>query len=185
MIKRICLIMMFLVLWGLGYAQNQFVYVRYNPSEGNVSAIVNTIDDMVRSAMGEVVVFLSQASTPVIATDSHGWSEIRTELLGMQTAYDYFAEDEALVLNRYYAELFSETVDDSLRLRGADDQSWECTFIISEQMYYSDEFESLAENISVNGLTSRMSVDILTYNDSQRLSSVDMELKSMFKYNLE
>lgn len=184
MTKRNCLVMLFLALKIISYAQNQFVYVRYSPKDGNVSAIVNTIDDMVQNAMGNVIVFLSRASTPMIATNNHEWNEIRSELLGMQTAYDYFAEDEALILNRYYADLFSETVNESLHLKGTDDKSWVCTFIISEQMFHSNEFESLAENISVNELFSRMPVDILTYNESQRLSVVDAEMESMFKFNL-
>lgn len=182
--RTIYLVMLFLTLGMLSYTQNQFVYVRYSPKDGNVSAIINTIDDMVQNAMGNVIVFLSRASTPMIATNNHEWNEIRSELLGMQTAYDYFAEDEALILNRYYADLFSETVNESLHLKGTDDKSWVCTFIISEQMFHSNEFESLAENISVNELFSRMPVDILTYNESQRLSDVDAEMESMFKFNL-
>lgn len=184
MMRTIYLVMLFLTLGMLSYTQNQFVYVRYSPKDGNVSAIINTIDDMVQNAMGNVIVFLSRASTPMIATNNHEWNEIRSELLGMQTAYDYFAEDEALILNRYYADLFSETVNESLHLKGTDDKSWVCTFIISEQMFHSNEFESLAENISVNELFSRMPVDILTYNESQRLSDVDAEMESMFKFNL-
>ena len=82
------------------YAQNQFIYVRYNPKDGNVSAIIRTIDNLIQKSTGETIVFLSQASTPIVATSYSEWEEIRVVLLSMQTAFEYYPEDEALKLNK-------------------------------------------------------------------------------------
>jgi len=166
------------------YAQNQFVYVRYNPKHGNASAIVKTIDNITKSTSGKVIVFVSQASTPIISTNSSEWEDMRSGLLRMQTAYEYYAEDEATILNKYFASLFTESVDKDLHLHGNNDKSWICTFIVSYEMLHSDEFELLAETISVNELADRMSVDILTYNESPHLSSAEIASNTMFKFNI-
>lgn len=178
------LVIMFLILSVVTYAQNQFIYVRYNPKDGNVSAIIRTIDNLIQKSTGETIVFLSQASTPIVATSYSEWEEIRVVLLSMQTAFEYYPEDEALKLNQYYTDLFSEIIDENLHLKGANDESWVCTFIISEVMLNSHEFEALAENIAINELARRMSVDILTYNDTQYLSIAELESNTMFKFNL-
>jgi len=184
MIKRICIIFSLLVLSIVSYAQNQFVYVRYNPKHGNASAIVRTIDNMMRNAQGQVVVFISRASSPIIANNESEWEDVRAGLLRMQTAYEYYAEDESHYLNNYFSKLFAESVDRDLHLKGHADKSWFCTFIISDAMLNSEEFESLAEAISVNELARRMSVDVMTYNESQRLSSAEIVSNTMFKFNI-
>lgn len=182
--KRNLLIMKLLILSVVSYAQNQFVYIRYNPKHGNASAIVRTIDNIMEKSSGKIILFVSQAASPIIATNNYEWEEMRSGLLRMQTAYEYFAEEESVILNQYYTTLFSESVDKNLHIYGEEDKSWACTFIISEEMLHSENFEALAENISVNELASRMSVDILTYNESQRLTPVEIATNTMFKYNI-
>ena len=86
------LVIMFLILSVVTYAQNQFIYVRYNPKDGNVSAIIRTIDNLIQKSTGETIVFLSQASTPIVATSYSEWEEIRVVLLSMQTAFEYYAD---------------------------------------------------------------------------------------------
>ncbi|MBQ9427895.1 MAG: hypothetical protein IJU36_09775 [Paludibacteraceae bacterium] len=166
------------------YAQNQFVYIRYNPGQGNSSAIVGTVDKLMAKSSGKVVVFVSNAASPIIAANSSEWEEVRSELLRMQSAYEYYAEDESAILNQYYTTLFAESVDKKLHIKGKDDESWVCTFIISEESLHSDEFEALAENISVNELAKRMSVDVLIYSDSPRLSPAEIAANTMFKFNI-
>lgn len=182
--RRVTSIFILLILGMFAYAQNQFVYVRYNPKHGNVSPIVKTIDNLVARSSGKVVVLVSQASSPMIAANGSEWEELRSGLLRMQTAYEYYGEDEAIFLNQYFATLFSETVDNQLHLKGKNDSSWVCSFIISKEMLSSEEFESLAESISINELATRMSVDILTYDESQRLSSAEISSNTMFKFNI-
>ena len=162
----------------------EFVYVRYNPKHGNASAIVRTIDNKMRNTNGQIVVFISHASSPIIATNESEWEEVRAGLLRMQTAYEYYAEDESRYLNSFFSKLFAESVDRNLHLMGQVDHSWVCTFIISETMLHSDEFESLAEMISVNELDRRMSVNVMTYNESQRLSLAEVASNTMFKFNI-
>lgn len=182
--KRLSIIFFLLILGIYTYAQNQFVYVRYNPKHGNASPIIKTIDNLVARSSEKVIVLVSQASSPIIATNSSEWEELRSGLLRMQTAFEYYGEDEAIFINQYFASLFSETVDNQLHLKGKDDSSWVCTFIISKEMLSSEEFESLAETISINELATRMSVDILTYDESQRLSSAEISSNTMFKFNI-
>ena len=55
------LVIMFLILSVVTYAQNQFIYVRYNPKDGNVSAIIRTIDNLIQKSTGATIVFFSQA----------------------------------------------------------------------------------------------------------------------------
>ena len=176
--RRISIIFFLLVLGMFAYAQNQFVYVRYNPKHGNVSPIVKTIDNMEHT--GNANYFLKI----IIATNGSEWEVLRSGLLRMQTAYEYYAEDEVIFLNQYFAVLFSETVDNQLHLKGENDSSWVCSFIISNEMLSSEEFEALAEGISINELSTRMSVDIFTYDESQRLSSAEISSNTMFKFNI-
>ncbi len=183
MSKRVSILLVLFFWTGLSYSQNRFVYVWYNPTHGNASAIVGAIDEMIEKDQGRVVVFVSQASSPIIATNNTEWEEVRSGLLRMQTSYEYYAEDEATLLNDYFATLFIETVDRDLHIKGAEDKVWSCTFIISETMLHSEEFETLAETISVNELTTRMAVNVLTYNDSQRLSLAEIPANTMFNFN--
>ncbi|MGN1156034.1 MAG: hypothetical protein ACI4TK_07640 [Agathobacter sp.] len=127
---------------------------------------------------------MSQAATPFIASNESEWDEVRIDLLRMQTAYEYYMEEEARALNNYFSDLFVESVDSNLKLSGQNDKSWVCTFMISNTMIQSEEFESLAEIISVNELPRRMSIDILTYNESPYLSSAEMASNTMFKFNV-
>lgn len=183
MMKELCIIFSLLVWSIVGYAQNQFVYVRYNPKHGNASAIVRTIDNLIKNTRGQIVVFVSKASTPIIASNEYEWEDVRTGLLSIQSAYEYYAEDESRFLNNYFSKLFVESVDRNLHLKGQTDKSWVCTFIISDAMLNSEEFEYLAEMISVNELFRRMSVDLMTYNESQYLSSAEFVYNTMFKFN--
>lgn len=173
-----------MILSIFSYAQNQFVYVRYNPKHGNASAIVNTIDNIVNDGSGRVIIFISNASNPIIAYNGSEWEDVRLVLLRMQTANEYYAENEAILLNSFFSELFTEVVNDQLHIKGAFDKAWVCTFIVSKDMLCSDEFESLAENISVNELYERMPVDILTYNNSLRLELAQIATNKMFKFNI-
>lgn len=182
--RKLIFLFVFMILGIFAYSQNQFVYVRYNPKHGNVSPIVKTIDNLVSRSLGKVIVLVSHASSPIIATNNSEWEELRSRLLRMQTAYEYYGEDEAIFLNQFFATLFSETVDKQLHLRGKNDSSWACSFIISNEMLSSEEFESLAGCISINELASRMSVDILTYDESQRLSPAEFSSNTMFKFNI-
>lgn len=182
--KKILLIVNALAMCVGIYAQNQFVYIRYNPKHGNASAIVKTVDNFMQKSSGKVVVFVSQSANPIIATNSLEWEDVRGGLLSMQSAFEYYAEDESAILNKYYANLFSESVDDKLHIKGIDDKSWVCTFVISQEMLQSEEFESLAENISVNELATRMSVDVLTYNETSRLQPAEIATNTMFKFNI-
>lgn len=181
---KIGLILSVMVLSIGVYAQNQFVYIRYNPGQGNSSAIVGTVDKLMEMSSGKVVVFVSKAASPIIASNSSEWWEVRGELLRMQSAYEYYAEDESAILNQYYTTLFAESVDKKLHIKGKDDKSWICTFIISEEILHSEEFEALAENISINELAKRMSVDVLTYSNSSRLSPAEIAANTMFKFNI-
>ena len=182
--SKIGLILCIVVLSIGVYAQNQFVYIRYNPGQGNSSAIVGTVDKLMAKSSGKVVVFVSNAASPIIATNNSEWEEARSELLRTQSAYEYYAEEESTFLNQYYTTLFAESVDQKLQIKGEEDKSWICTFIISEEILHSEEFEALAENISINELAKRMSVDVLTYSNSSRLSPAEIAANTMFKFNI-
>ncbi len=183
MMKKVPLLLSMLVWVIIMNAQNQFVYVRYNPRHGNASTIVRTIDNILQESQGQVVVFISRADSPLLASNIEEWEENRTSLLGMQTAYEYYAEDELIVLNEYFTELFSEFVDMNLHLMGKNDKSWICTFIISEKMFH-EEFEFLAESISINELVSRMPVNVLTYSDAPQLLTMEAVSNRMFNFNI-
>lgn len=182
--KRKKIIFVFLLMNIFSYAQNQFVYIRYNPKHGNASAIIEKIDKIVAENTGNVKIFISNASTPIIASDRYEWEDVRLILLKMQTENEYYAEDEAIFLNAYFSELFSEIVNDNLHIKGVTDRSWGCTFIISEEILYSNDFEYLAENISINELYERMPIDIMTYNHSPRLKYAQIAADKMFNFNI-
>lgn len=180
--RKAGLILLCLILSVVSFAQNQFVYIRYNPAHGNASAIVNFVDNLVDNTNGQFRVFISNAATPTIVTNDIEWTDVRTKLLSMQIANEYYAEDEANILHRYFVELFGESVDDKLHLRGMADNTWKCTFIISEAMLHSVDFDALAEVISINELEQRMAVDILTYNESRDLTFAEITPNTMFNF---
>ncbi|MBO5361905.1 MAG: hypothetical protein J6A35_03005 [Paludibacteraceae bacterium] len=183
MMKRFALLLLMTMNVFVLFAQNHFVYVRYSPKDGNVSPVISAIEQIQNQAYGQVAIFVSKASTPFIVTTEKEWSEARENLLGMQVEYDYYPQEEASLLNTYFAQFFKETVSPSLHITGDDDRSWTVTFIVSESMLQSSEFEYVAENICVNELLDRMDVEILTYNDDSSLSSANIPESKLFLYN--
>jgi hypothetical protein len=168
----------------LMHAQNHFVYVRYSPKDGNVSAVISAIEELKNQSDGQVVVFISKASTPIVATKEKEWFDAREALLSMQVEFDYYPQEEATLLNTYFMQYFMESVSSSLHIRGENDNEWTTTFIVSENMLQSDEFEYLAESIYVSELLQRMDVDIFTYNGyDNRLSSVDIPENKLFLFD--
>ncbi len=184
MIKKTLLFITLLIGSIYCFAQNQFVYVRYIPKDGNVSAITKAIDNIVNSTRGNIYVFISNASSPIIASNETEWQDAKTELLSMQTAYEYFPDEESFLLNQLYTKLFDESVYDNLHIRGKYDEQWICTYIVSQSMLNSSDMDALAENISVNELPNRMAVDILTYNEGNRLDNAEIYANTMFQFNI-
>lgn len=183
MMRRIFLLLLLMMSACMLHAQNHFVYVRYSPKEGNVSPVISAIEQIRNQANGQVVIFVSKASTPFVVTNANEWNEARENLLGMQVEYDYYPQEEATLLNTYFTQFFKETVSPSLHITGDDDTSWMTTFIVSENMLQSLEFEYIAENIYVNELLDRMDVEVLTYNDDSRLSSASIPENKLFLFN--
>lgn len=183
MMRRISLLLLLMMSACMLHAQNHFVYVRYSPKDGNVSPIISAVEQIRNQAYGQVVIFVSKASTPFVVTTEKEWSEARENLLSMQVEYDYYPQEEATLLNAYFTQFFKETVSSSLHITGDDDRSWTVTFIVSENMLQSDEFEYVAENICVNELLDRMEVDVLTYDDNSRLSSANIPESKLFLFN--
>lgn len=184
MTQRITLLVLLMMSACVMYAQNHFVYVRYSPKDGNVSPVVSTIEQIRNQVDGQVVVFISKASTPIVATSEKEWNEARETLLGMQVEFDYYPQEEATMLNAYFTQYFRESVSSSLHISGENDDKWTATFIVSENMLQSNEFEYIVENIYVNELLQRMNVDIFTYNEyDNRLSSAKMPENKLFLFN--
>ena len=184
MIQRITLLVLLMMIACLMHAQNHFVYVRYSPKDGNVSPVVSTIEELRSQADGQVVVFISNASTPIVATTEKEWFDARKTLLSMQVEFDYYPQEEAKMLNTYFTQYFRETVSSTLHISGEYDDKWTATFIVSENMSQSEEIEYIVECIYVNELFKRMDVDILTYNeDDARLSSAKLPDNKLFLFN--
>ena len=166
-----------LVLSLTSMAQDRyFFYVRYNPLEGNSSAIVDEIDQVVSNRPDQLIVMLSKGSSPLLA-DMSNWRDLRQSILTQQNAPSLYADIEEAFLDSIFIKYLHEQVrqeDGRLMLFGDNDREWSVNFILSEQMYEQGEndYESIPiEFVKVNQLAERgITVRWLSYNNSDRLT---------------
>ena len=184
MMKRFALLLFMTMNAFVLLAQNHFVYVRYSPKDGNVSPVISHIEQIRSTSSSQMIVFISHALAPIIVTQDKEWQNARDILLSMQVEYDYYPLEEASLLNSCFSQYFKEVVTSDLHIQGEEDRNWVVTYIVSEDMLQSNDFEYLAENIYVNELINRMDVNILTYNEfDNELSLVNFPKNMLFQFN--
>ena len=158
------------LLWCVfsGFAQNSFIYLRYDLTQGNASVIVSKIDNIIRGTQGKFVIYKSDGTTPVVCTNHETWREMRASLLSQQTVSDYYEDVDMGRINQLFVELFAEKVSgySNLSLSGNKDNEWTCTFIISKEMVRNANDADLVLRLaSINQLEDRMNLRIFAYSE--------------------
>ena len=168
--KTLRLILLFSLFSLVCKSQNQFVYIHYDPAAGNPAAIVEMVEKLQEErGRKQIVVFLSTNDRSLLARTPLEWLDLRGELLTMQSKPEFYARNDARMLNNLFAELFNEYVTDDMHIKGRRDADWMCHFIVSQEMLFSVDMESVLELISLNELIDRMKVTVRTYDASNQL----------------
>ena len=168
--KTLRLIVLFSVFSLVCRSQNNFVYIHYDPAAGNPKGIVDMVEKLQEQrGRKQVVVFLSTNDRSLVARTPVEWLDLRGELLTMQSKPEFYARNDAKILNDLFADLFSEYVTDDMHIKGRRDADWICNFIVSQEMLYSADMESVLELISLDELIDRMKVSVQTYDASNQL----------------
>lgn len=163
------------------FAQNSFVYVRYNPQQGNASVVVDYIDNLY-SGYGNVIVFFSNSVNPIVTRNFEDWSDLRSQILSMQIAPDYYEQEEIGLLNEQFTKYFAEFVEANKTIKGSQDKDW--TFIsITSENDFDEASSALSKIISVNQLIDRMKITHYTYNESNKLQKKVLNNKSEYNLN--
>lgn len=122
-------------------AQNHcFFYVRFNPAEGNSSAIVNAIENIVNGTDAKFIVFISGGLNPLIF-DQTNWIGAKNHILTVSNPPILFEEEEYVRLNEILSEVLDESAteyNNDIQLKGNNDGSLSLYFILSEETYRSE-----------------------------------------------
>lgn len=138
-------------------AQDNFVYLQFNPKEGSASDVVEFVEKMHNASNNDesrLIIYVSNDSRPYKVTDWEYWKEVRRKLLGQQASADFYEKYELLQLSNLFSEIFSESVNDNIDIVGRYDKKLTCNFVVSEYMIKNEEdfFEKL---IYINQLSDR------------------------------
>lgn len=168
-------------------AQSNFVYVRYDLSQGDASFVVEEIEKIIEKTTGQYVIYYSNGQNPTICTKQEEWLVLRSSILTQQTTPDYYADEDIVRLNTLFSQYFSEIVDvENMKLSGKDDRKWTCTFILSDQMIRDDSDADLVLRIvAINQLEERIKVSVLSYNneESECKTIEDLQKNKLIKYS--
>lgn len=158
------------VMVGTTFAENHFVYLRYDPKAGSPKPIVEVVENLfAQRARNQVLVFLSTNDRSLLARTELEWLDIRGELYTMQSTPEFYAHNDISLLTQIFTETFSPKVDGAMHLRGSNDNQWTCHFIVPQEMFVSEDMESILQLISLNELPSRLSVTVQTYDAGSEL----------------
>ena len=148
-------------------AQNNFIYVHFDNTQANSSAVVNQISKIVAGTKGNFVIFYTNGETPIVCDTFEDWDELRNLMLTQQNAPEFYPEVEFIAVNNLFTRYFKEkvTLGSSLSINGKEDNRWSCTFIVSESMLKNELFSNyFSRLIAVNQLFDRMAVNVYAYN---------------------
>lgn len=181
--KKILVTVIVLSLVGVvSHADNVFVYVRFNPLEGNASAVVNDIDNYYQNN-NKVIVYIYNPTKAIVAKDKEEWADAKFKLLAMQTAEDYYAEDDVKGLFSIWNELFEDEIDESGDIVGYSDKKWSCVFYLSQKCYNNEKNnESLCLAILSEEIIKRMPMFFKSYNDSVSVEEKNIPNNNIFQY---
>ena len=142
-------------------AQRYFYYIQYNQYMGNASAIVQFIDDVIVDGAEQIVVYMSNTQSPLLAQDEDQWKQMREQLLTLQITPDVNEQYDEQRLNTLFTDIFDETVTDQLNLRGRNDEQWTCRFVLPPDSREWDLTSTVVpyEVVEINQLTTRMNVE--------------------------
>lgn len=163
-------IILVLLMGGLAVAQNHFVYLRYDPRAGSPKPIVEMVEQLFSQRVrNQVLVFLSTNDRSLLARTELEWLDIRGELYTMQSTPEFYAHNDMVLLTQLFHETLGTTVGNGMRLKGSADAQWTCHFVIPQEMFVSEDMESILQLISLNELPSRLSVTVQTYDAGSEL----------------
>lgn len=158
-------------------AQSNFIYVHFDNTQANSSAVVNQISKIIAGTKGDFVVFYTNGESPIICDTIKEWEELRNLMLTQQNAPEFYPEVEFVTVNNLFTKYFKEkvTLGSSLSINGKDDNKWTCTFVISESMLKNELFSDYYSRLfAVNQLYDRMAVNVYAYNN-EGIASVGYE----------
>lgn len=181
--KKILVTVILLFLVGIvSHADNVFVYVRFNPLEGNASAVINDIDNYYQNN-NKVIVYIYNPAKAIVAKDKEEWADARFKLLAMQTAEDYYVEDDIKGLFSIWDELFGDEIDESGDIIGYSDKKWTCVFYLSQECYNNDKNnEPLCLAILSEKIIKRMPLLFKIYSDSVSVEEKNIPKNNIFQY---
>jgi len=170
-------------------AQNNFIYLRYDLSQGSASGVVTKIGDIIRDSRGQFVIYYSDGASPVICTKFEEWEKLRSNILSQQTSPDYYEEEDISRVNKLLTDILHEDVDGikNLKISSPHDADWTFSFILSEQMLDdANDADIVHRLVSINQLMDRMIVKIYSYSDEDSLSNESLDnLRTKKIYNYE
>ena len=175
--KKIVLNIVLLLLGVVATAQNNFVYVRYDNTQGNPSDIVRIVNRIITDTRGSYVIFYSNGDNPILCENAEEWETLSNRILTQQNLSDFYPEEEFIEINNLFTKYFKEevTIGPSLSINGTDDSTWSCTFILPESMLMTGfSLDYYSRILSVNQLFDRMGVTIYSYND-EGIDKVEFE----------
>lgn len=168
------------------YSQSQFIYLRYDPIKGSSTTIIDAVETIIEQC-GEdekFVVFRSNGVEPMVVRNMSDWNNLKKEISEQQSCGVSDYVQEIKLLNELFVELFNENVviNEDIRLNGVNDEEWNITFILSDEMYENSDVEYIPFELeAINNLKTRIKIEYLSY-DKTSIKSVEIENKSMFNF---
>lgn len=159
-------ILLFSILMFVGanaFAQNCFVYMRYDYQTNNYSLLRDEIEDIYNQTNGRFVLYYGDRF--------HESRDIKPlidgkDFLTSPTIYNRKAETNNL--NDFFANVLAERVDEKdATIVGDDDSLWQLIFIVSNE----SSFEYLCKTLDVNNINSRrVDVQFIIYDTDTHIS---------------
>ena len=182
---------MLCVIFAMSYClmaqDNHLIYIRYDVGHGNPSAIVNEVDRIMNGS-GDVLIFYSQASHPIIATKD-SWTNLRTKMLTSSTSDAFDGDVDFETLDSLFNTVFAEKANFGLegyRINGLNDGVWNVTFIMSKQMFSTTESYELVplQFVDISQLLDRnIPLSFLYYDDSSTLGRIETLTHPLFGFS--
>ena len=185
--KTTCISILLFLIGNVALAQDNFVYIRFDNSQGNPSDIVRLVGKIVSESKDHFVVFCTNGDKPVVCETLDEWESLRDLLLTRQNTPDFYPEEDFQEINGLFTKHFNETVSVSpnLSIIGIVDSRWTCTFILPESILSNESVSDYYSRlIAVNQLFDRMAVNLYSYTEKGVVPAGNERLfkNSLFTY---
>ena len=141
------------------------------------------LDSDILDNNNKVIVYIYNSAKAIVARDKDEWTDVKYQLLAMQTGDDYFAENDVNGLFSIWNELFGDEINESGNIVGYSDKKWSCVFYLSQICYNNDKNnEPLCLAILSEEIIKRMPMLFKIYNDSVSVEEKNIPSNNIFQY---